>query len=66
MKRTLSPRETDVCKAIVAGRQNKEIARDHGLSVGTIKTHIDNMLRKTGVRNRVELAVWAVRNGILH
>lgn len=61
----LTPTEMAVCKAIVAGRQNKEIARDQGRAVGTIKVHIDSMLRKVGVRNRVQLAVWAVQNGIL-
>jgi DNA-binding NarL/FixJ family response regulator len=51
---SLSERELEVLTLLVAGRSNKEIARELVVSVGTIKTHTNNIYRKLGVRNRAE------------
>ncbi|RXZ86420.1 helix-turn-helix transcriptional regulator [Agromyces atrinae] len=52
----LSVRERDVLRLLVEGRPNGEIARVLGISVNTVKFHVSNLLRKTGSRNRAELA----------
>lgn len=52
----LSVRERDVLRLLVEGRPNGEIARMLGISVNTVKFHVSNLLRKTGSRNRAELA----------
>ena len=50
-------RELDVLREITSGDTNQEIADRLNMSVATVKTHILNMLEKTGFRNRTELAV---------
>ena len=50
----LSERELEVLTLLAAGHSNKEIARDLIVSVGTVKTHTNNIYRKLGVRNRAE------------
>lgn len=60
----LTQREQEVCKAIVAGKMNKQIAYEQGRSYGTIKTQVKILMLKTGQRTRTALAVWAVRQGI--
>ncbi|OXN01245.1 response regulator [Bifidobacterium vansinderenii] len=55
-------RERDVLARIVQGDSNEQIAARLGISVSTVKTHIGNILRKTGQTNRVRLIVWAARH----
>ena len=55
----LSPREHQVAMLIGRGLCNKEIARELGLSVGTVKLHVHNILRKTGARNRYAVLLLA-------
>jgi ATP/maltotriose-dependent transcriptional regulator MalT len=50
----LSERELEVLTLLASGRPNKEVARDLFVSVGTVKTHTNNIYRKLGVRNRAE------------
>jgi len=59
----LTPRESEVLTAIIAGKMNKQIAAEQGRALGTIRTQITTLLRKVGVRSRVELVVWAIRSG---
>ena len=51
---SLSERELEVLTLLASGRPNKEVARDLFVSVGTVKTHTNNIYRKLGVRNRAE------------
>jgi DNA-binding NarL/FixJ family response regulator len=44
---------------------NEEIARSLEISVETVKEHVQNMLRKLGVNDRTQAAVWAVKSGIV-
>lgn len=53
----LSPRESEVCERLSWGMSNKEIAQELRLQLSTIRTHVSSALRKTGSRNRVQLAV---------
>ncbi|RSX52392.1 response regulator [Bifidobacterium callimiconis] len=55
-------REHDVLARVVQGDSNDQIAESLGISVSTVKTHIGNILRKTGQINRVRLIVWAARH----
>ena len=52
----ITPREREIIELICAGRTNQEIAEKLFISVATVKDHNYNIFKKTGVRNRVELA----------
>ena len=58
-------RELTVLREITSGDTNQEIADRLNMSVATVKTHILNMLEKTGFRNRTELAVRARESGLV-
>ncbi len=58
-------RELEVLREITGGDTNQEIAEHLHMSVATVKTHILNMLSKTGFRNRTELAVRARESGLV-
>jgi two-component system nitrate/nitrite response regulator NarL len=59
-----SERERAVLRAIAAGEPNKTIATKLGLQEVTIKTHVGRILAKTGLRNRVQLAMYATKHGL--
>jgi len=59
----LTPSEQRVLPYVARGHSNKEIARLLTLSPRTIERHITNLLIKTRLSNRTELALWAMRNG---
>lgn len=61
----LSERETDVVRLVAQGRTNAEVAADLHVSVATVKTHLANVQMKLSARNRVEVAAWAWRTGLL-
>jgi len=65
-RHSLSPREFQVLREIVAGRSNKEIIASLKISEATVKMHIANMLTKLGVLDRTQAAIEAVRQGIIH
>ncbi|UJL47498.1 response regulator transcription factor [Virgibacillus sp. NKC19-16] len=58
------PREFAITKLIGEGRTNKEIAKELHLSVGTVKNHLTQILQKTGLRDRTQLAIYAVKHDI--
>lgn len=55
----LTAREEEVLLAVARGRTNAEIADDLHIGVTTVKTHVASLMTKLGVRNRVEIALWA-------
>lgn len=59
----LSTREIGVVQRLAQGDCNKEIARVIGVTEATTKVHVKAIMRKLGVANRTQAAVWAVRNG---
>ncbi|MGP4016495.1 response regulator [Saccharopolyspora sp. 5N708] len=61
----LSARELDVVRLVADGMTNAEIASELFISVGTVKTHLGNVQSKLPARNRVEIAMWAWRSGLL-
>jgi len=54
----LSPRERRVLELVARGASNKEIAQELGVSEGTVRTHLERLYRKLGVRSRTEAAAW--------
>ena len=61
----LTHRELQVLKHITMGLSNREIGRSLGISVETIKEHVQNILRKLDVNDRTQAAVWAIRNQMI-
>lgn len=61
----LTERETDVVMAAARGLTNTEIGAELFLSLSTVKTHLAAVQSKIGARNRVEVAAWAWRNGLM-
>lgn len=58
----LTQREAEVLRQLTHGLTNKEIALALGISYETVKEHIAHLLRKLGVSDRTQAAVWAVRH----
>jgi DNA-binding NarL/FixJ family response regulator len=56
---TLTEREEEVVRTVARGRTNVEIADELHISLSTVKTHLASLMAKLGVRNRVEIAMWA-------
>ena len=59
----LTEREEEVLVAVATGLTNGEIGETLHISLGTVKTHLASLMTKLGVRNRVELAMWAYETG---
>ncbi len=59
----LTVREEEVLRSVAAGRTNAEVAEDLHISLSTVKTHLASLTSKLGVRNRVEIAMWAYESG---
>jgi two-component system nitrate/nitrite response regulator NarL len=56
----LTEREQQVLRMIAGGNSNKMIGRKLGITEGTVKVHVKNLLHKLGLRSRVEAAVWSM------
>lgn len=55
----LTQREEEVLSGVAQGLTNQEVAALLHISLSTVKTHLANLMQKLGVRNRVEMAIWA-------
>jgi two-component system, NarL family, nitrate/nitrite response regulator NarL len=60
----LTPRELEILRHVAEGESNKAIGRALDITDGTVKLHVKSILRKLGVRSRVEAAVLAVEHGL--
>lgn len=60
----LTERETEICRLIAEGKNNKEIADELYLSEGTVKNHITRVLIKLDLRDRTQLAVFTIKNDL--
>lgn len=62
---SITPRELDIIKQVGEGRSNKEISEALCLSVGTVKNHISLILDKLQLRDRTQLAIYAIRHNVV-
>jgi two-component system, NarL family, nitrate/nitrite response regulator NarL len=62
--RGLSAREVEILRRIIEGDSNKHIARRLDIAEATVKAHVKTVLRKIGVSNRTQAAIWAMNNGL--
>jgi two-component system, NarL family, nitrate/nitrite response regulator NarL len=58
----LTPRERDLVRGIIEGRTNREMARELGLTEQSVRNVLSTVYQKVHVRNRLELALFAVRH----
>jgi two-component system nitrate/nitrite response regulator NarL len=61
----LSPREREILALIAKGDSNKHIARALDIAETTVKIHVQHILRKLGLTNRVHAAVYATERGVI-
>lgn len=62
----LTPREHHVLRLLARGLSNGEIAAACTIEEGTVKTHVNRILTKLGLRSRVHAAIYAYEHGIRH
>lgn len=62
----LTEREMEILELIVSGNSNSSIAEKLFITLGTVKTHVRNILNKLGVDDRTQAAVRALRSGLIH
>src|SRR3954467_2210387 len=62
----LTPREQEVALLVTTGLSNKQAGRELHLTEGTVKAHLSNIYRKTGVKNRTALAAMIIRAASRH
>jgi len=61
----LTPRESEVLRHLASGQTNEQIAHSLHISYETVKEHVQHILRKIGVTDRSQAAVWAVRRQLV-
>jgi DNA-binding NarL/FixJ family response regulator len=61
----LTRRETQVLRHVAMGLSNREIGKSLGISVETIKEHVQNILRKLDVNDRTQAAIWALKRELV-
>lgn len=61
----LSQRELDIIRHLADGHSNKTIANELSITEATVKVHLKTVLRKIGVANRTQVAIWAVQHGVV-
>lgn len=60
----LTDRELEIVRLVAQGNKNKEVGATLRISERTVKTHLTNIFQKLGVRDRVALVMYALRNGL--
>ncbi|MEE4544486.1 response regulator transcription factor [Streptomyces sp. V4-01] len=65
LEEPLTPKETDVVRAVAEGRTNVEISERLGISTSAVKARLCEAQRKLGTRNRTEVAIWAWQNRLV-
>jgi NarL family two-component system response regulator LiaR len=61
----LTDRELEVTRLVAQGRSNHEIAQALVISEKTVKTHVSNILSKLHLQDRTQLAIYAIKNGLV-
>ena len=62
---SLTPRQREILRLLAAGLENKQIARQLGIGVHTVKTHVSRVLQKLGATSRTEAVVLALRDRLI-
>ncbi|GKU78932.1 response regulator transcription factor [Paenibacillus sp. L3-i20] len=62
---SISPRELTILRHIGEGRSNREIAEQLGLSIGTVKNHVSQIMEKLELRDRTQLAIYAIKHNVV-
>jgi DNA-binding NarL/FixJ family response regulator len=65
LRTVFSPAEKQIIRLISEGKTNKEIAEILNLTSGTVRNYISAVMQKAGTRNRVQIAIFALKNGLL-
>lgn len=65
VEESLTQRELEILKLLASGRDNAQIGVVLHLSLGTVKKHISSILAKLALENRLQAAVFAVRQGVV-
>jgi DNA-binding NarL/FixJ family response regulator len=62
-EKQLTSREAEIVRYVATGLRNAEVAEKLSISENTVKTHLNNIFHKLGLRDRVEVALYAIRHG---
>lgn len=62
---SLTDREADVLRLVAKGYSNKAVARELGITISTVKTHLRNIFRKLDVEDRAQVIIKAIKEGII-
>ena len=60
----MTERELEIVRLVASGYKNREVSETLRISERTVKTHLTNIFQKLGVRDRVGLVMFALRNGL--
>jgi len=63
--RELTARETEIIKYVATGLRNSEVAQRLAIAESTVKTHLNNIFHKLGLRDRLEVALYALKTGLV-
>jgi DNA-binding NarL/FixJ family response regulator len=61
----LTPRESEIVRYVCSGMKNIEVAERLAITESTVKTHLNNIFQKLGVRDRLELTHYAIKTGMV-
>ena len=61
----ITARELDIINVLAKGYSNDEIGKELFMSVHTVKSHLESIYQKFGVKNRVQLIVYAFKNRLI-
>jgi DNA-binding NarL/FixJ family response regulator len=64
VEKVLTDRESEIVRFVATGLRNAEVGEKLSISETTVKTHLNNIFHKLGIRDRVELTLYAIRHGL--
>jgi two-component system nitrate/nitrite response regulator NarL len=64
-RQTITSRERDIVRQVALGRRNAEVAQELFISEETVKKHLNTIFQKLGLRDRVQLTLYAIQTGIV-
>jgi DNA-binding NarL/FixJ family response regulator len=64
-KEELTPRESEIVRYVASGLRNVEVAERLSITESTVKTHLNNIFQKLGLRDRLELTHYAIKTGMV-